>query len=141
MNQEVFRTSFRVTYSDTDQMGFMHHSNYLKYYENARWELFRNLGFAYSGLENDGLIFPVVNVSVRYLKPSLYDQEISIVTSISVVKGASIVFENSAYNNSGEKINEAKITVACVRRCTGKPCPIPPDLSQKLSDLIVNVLN
>lgn len=136
-----FRTSFRVSYSDTDQMGFMHHSNYLKYYENARWELFRIIGFPYSGLESDGLIFPVVSASVRYLRPALYDQEISVITSISVFKGASIIFENSAYNKSGEKINNATITVACVRKCSGKPCPLPQFLLQKLSALILNNVN
>lgn len=134
----VHHTLFRVSYSDTDQMGFMHHSNYLKYYETARWELLRNIGIPYSQLENDGYIFPVVSAFVRYLKPALYDQEISVVSTINGYRGATIVFENSAYNKSGEKINEAKITVACVRKTSGKPCPLPLFLTQQLSELLEN---
>ena len=132
----AFSLSFRITYSDTDQMGFMHHSNYLSYYETARWELFREIGIPYSGLENDGFILPVVNVMVKYLKPALYDQEIRVETSISSLRGASIIFENAAYNKEGEKINEAKITVACVKKSTGKACHPPDSLARKLSDLI-----
>lgn len=126
-------TSFRVSYSDTDQMGYMHHSNYLKYFETARWELFRSLDIPYSELENAGYIFPVVTASVKYLKPAFYDQEITVVTSIVSMKGASIIFESSAIDINGEKINEAEIRVACVRKSTGRPCPLPLFLIQKLS--------
>lgn len=55
-----FQTFFRVSYSDTDQMGFMHHSNYLRYYETARWELFRSLGITYSEIEKEGIILPAL---------------------------------------------------------------------------------
>lgn len=58
-------TVFRVSYSDTDQMGFMHHSNYLKYYETARWELFRSIGIPYNEIEEEGVILPVITASVR----------------------------------------------------------------------------
>lgn len=75
-------TYFRVSYSDTDQMRFMHHSNYLRYYESARWELFRKLGIPYSELEKKDFILPVVSVSIKYLKPALYDQKIQITTTL-----------------------------------------------------------
>ena len=72
-----FRTHIRVTYSDTDQMGFMHHSNYFKYYETARWELFRNIGIPYPELEEEGIILPVTDASIKFIKPAVYDQEIT----------------------------------------------------------------
>lgn len=136
MKQNSISILYRITYSDTDQMGFMHHSNYLRYYETARWELFRNIGLPYTEIEDEGYIFPVVNVTIKYLKPALYDQEINIVSSISSLRGASLIFENSAFNKKGIRINEAKITVACVKKSTGKACHFPESLTRKLSEII-----
>ena len=52
---------FRVKYSDTDQMGFVHHSNYLKFFENARISWLRELGVSYKKIEEDGILMPVVS--------------------------------------------------------------------------------
>lgn len=118
----AFQTFYRVSYSDTDQMGFMHHSNYLKCYETARWELFRTIGIPYLKVEEEGIILPVINASVKFIKPALYDQVITIRALIKSFKGARIVFEYQALNETGEIINEAQIIVACVKKTTGKAC-------------------
>jgi acyl-CoA thioester hydrolase len=131
-----FQTKYRVSYSDTDQMGFMHHSNYLKYYETARWELFRSIGIAYPAIENEGIILPVINASLKFIKPTFYDQEIMINTRIKLLKGARIVFEYQAINETGEIINEAQITVACVKKSTGKACFPSKRISDTLKELI-----
>ncbi len=130
------QTTHRVTYSDTDQMGFMHHSNYLKYYETARWELFRSLEIAYHEIENEGIILPVINASVKFIKPAYYDQVIMINTRIRSFKGARIVFEYQAINENGEIINEAQITVASVKKSTGKACIPSKRISDTLKELI-----
>jgi acyl-CoA thioester hydrolase len=117
-------------------MGFMHHSNYLKYYETARWELFRSIGIAYPEIENEGIILPVINASVKFIKPAFYDQEITINALIKSFKGARIVFEYQAMNETAEIINEAQITVACVKKSTGKACYPPKKISDALKDLI-----
>jgi len=116
----AFQTGFRVSYSDTDQMGFMHHTNYLKYYETARWELFRSMGMPYTKIEEEGIILPVIDASLKFIKPAFYDQAIIISTHIRSFRGARIVFEYQALNETGEIINEAQITVACVKKSTGK---------------------
>jgi len=135
------RTNFRVSYSDTDQMGFMHHSNYLKYYETARWELFRKLGIPYSGLEKEDIILPVVNVSLNFLKPALFDQRIEITTKLRSFKGARIVFDYQMINENQEILNEAQITVGCVKKSTGKACFPTVSMSNALNELLkVNLL-
>ena len=131
-----FQTTYRVTYSDTDQMGFMHHSNYLKCYETARWEFFRSIGIAYPEIEYEGIILPVINASVKFIKPALYDQKIIINNRIKSFKGARIVFEYQATNETGEIINEAQITVACVKKITGKACFPSKRISDTLKKLI-----
>jgi len=130
------KTYFKVSYSDTDQMGFMHHSNYFRYYETARWELFRSLGIPYHEIEEEDVILPVINASAKFIKPAFYDQEIMINTKIKSHKGARIIFENQAINEAGEIINEAQITVACVRKSTGKACFPPKRMSDTLKELI-----
>ena len=132
----AFQTGFRVSYSDTDQMGFMHHTNYLKYYETARWELFRSMGMPYTKIEEEGIILPVIDASLKFIKPAFYDQAIIISTHIRSFRGARIVFEYQAINETGEIINEAQITVASVKKSTGKAC-FPP---KKIKDAL-NVLN
>jgi len=130
------KTVFRVSYSDTDQMGFMHHSNYLKYYETARWELFRSIGIPYNEIEEEDVILPVINASVRFIKPAFYDQEITIISMLKSNKGARIIFDNQAINEAGDIINEAQITVAFVRKSTGKACFPPKRISDTLKELI-----
>ena len=131
-----FQTVFRVSYSDTDQMGIMHHSDYFKYYETARWDLFRSIGIPYPEIEEEGIILPVINASVKFIKPAFYDQEITIITMIKSFKGARIVFNYQAINETGEIINEAQITVACVRKSTGKACFPPKRIANTLKELI-----
>jgi acyl-CoA thioester hydrolase len=131
-----FQTTYRVSYSDTDQMGFMHHSNYLKCYETARWDLFRSIGMPYTKIEEEGIILPVINASVKFIKPAFYDQEITINALIKSFKGARIVFEYQALNETGEIINEAQITVACVKKSTGKACFPSKGISETLKEHI-----
>jgi len=84
-----FNNAFiRPRYEETDQMGVVYHGNYLTYFEVGRSELFRSLGYSYRELEEEGIIFPVIHASCDYISPALYDDELSIRTCISVIKGA-----------------------------------------------------
>jgi len=133
-----YKTVFRVSYSDTDQMGYMHHSNYFKYYETARWELFRSIGIPYHEIEKVDIILPVINATSKFIKPAMYDQEIKILTRVKSFKGARILFEYQAVNELGEIINEAQVVVACVRRSTGKACFPPKSIINILKELSEN---
>ena len=60
-----FKTNkFNVRYYETDQMGFVHHSNFLKYFEKARIDWLDSIGLSYSKMEKSGLILPVVKVEI-----------------------------------------------------------------------------
>lgn len=126
---QPFTSTIRVSYSDTDQMGFVHHSNYLKYYETARWNLFRDLGIPYKETEETGTLLPVVNVEMHYLKPAFYDEKLVIETSIISAKGAKLVLFYKLLNESCEVINTATITLAFVNVHSKKPCK-PPKFMQ-----------
>ena len=61
-----------VRYHETDQMHFVHHSNYLKYFELARLEWLSNLQISYAEMESRGILMPVVNASLKYIKPLVF---------------------------------------------------------------------
>ena len=77
------RTSFRVRYAETDQMGVVYHANYLVWMEIGRVELVRSRGFNYKELEEaEGIFLGVVEASCRYHFPARYDQEIFVETEV-----------------------------------------------------------
>ncbi len=117
--------SFRVAYPETDQMGTVHHSNYVKYYEVARWELFRHIGISYHSVEEAGFMLPVTQMTFKFLKPSHYDEKLTTVTTLKALKGVRIWFTYKLYNEREELISEAETELAFVGRHTWKPCPPP----------------
>lgn len=105
----------------------MHHSNYPCYYENARWEFFRDLNIPYAQIEKDGILMPVIDVSFKYYKPAYYDEELKIVTTVEVRKSIKIKFNYQMFNPKGELINEGYVTTGFVKEKGLRPCP-PPDV-------------
>ncbi len=116
---------FRVMYPDTDQMGTMHHANYVKYYESARWELFRNIGIPYRSVEDAGYMLPVIRMNFRFIKTTRYDELLTVKTTLKAIKGARIWFNYELYNEQNELINEAETELAFVRKENWKPCHVP----------------
>ena len=104
-------TSIRVRYGETDPMKYVYYGNYATYFEVARVELFRTLGMPYDDIEKQGIWLPVSEFSIKYLKPALYDQNLEIHTFIKKIPGVRIEFDYEIYNDSKEKITEAKTTL------------------------------
>jgi acyl-CoA thioester hydrolase len=86
------RTTYRVIYGDTDQMGVVYYANYLRWFETGRSELLREMGVPYSQIEQQGLHFPVAEVSCRYAQSAHYDDVIEIETELAGVGRASVIF-------------------------------------------------
>lgn len=120
-----YEFQFRVRYPDTDQMGTVHHSNYVKYYETARWELFRSLGISYRSVEEAGYMLPVTRMNFRFLKTIHYDDLLMVKTTLKQMRAARIWFTYKLYNEAGELVNEAETELAFVQRDTWKPCVVP----------------
>ena len=115
----------RVAYSDIDKMEFVHHSNYLKYYENARWEAMRELGIPYNSIEESGIYMPVISMQITYIKPAFYDEVLTVNTTIKEMPAVTIKFYYELINELGELINKAEITLAFIKSLTLKPCHPP----------------
>ena len=100
-----------MRYAETDPMKYVYYGNYAQYFEVARVELFRELGMPYEAIEQRGIWLPVSQFSVKYLKPARYDQLLEIHTYITKIPGVKIEFDYEIYNESKEKITEAKTTL------------------------------
>lgn len=124
--------SLRVRYADTDPMKYVYYGNYAEYLEVARVELFRSLGMSYDEIENQGIWLPVSEFSIKYLKPALYDEMLTIHTFIKNIPGARIEFDYEIYNDSNLKITEAKTTLFFLDAKTGKIIKCPDFLMEMI---------
>jgi len=87
------KTSVRVIYADTDAMGVVYHTNYIKWFEVGRCELLRSIGYPYARLEKEGVLLPVAECSCRYRLPAVYDDMLEITARIGEMKGATVTLE------------------------------------------------
>ena len=126
-------TKIRVRYGETDQMGYVYYGNYAQYYEVGRVEMLRSLGMSYSSMEADGIMMPVLELKCKYIKPALYDQEITVKTIIKTLPGIRIFFEYELYNEKEELINIGATTLVFVDMKKNKPTNPPENFMEKLS--------
>lgn len=124
---------FRVAYPDTDRMGTMHHANYVKYYEAARWELLRSIGVPYSSIEDAEVMCPVIKMNFKFIKTTSYDELLTVKTTLKAIKGVRIWFSYMLYNEQDELINEAETELAFVGLNNWKPCTAPEILLEAIA--------
>ncbi|NEN23248.1 acyl-CoA thioesterase [Cryomorpha ignava] len=127
------RTELRVRYAETDQMGYVYYGNYAAYYEVGRVELMRQLGTSYRQIEESGLMLPVRDFSVRYFKPALYDDLITVETRIEEMPTARIKFNYDIFNENADLLTSAETTLVFVSKETNRPVPAPKSLLDALN--------
>jgi acyl-CoA thioester hydrolase len=115
-------TKVRVRYGETDQMGYMYYGNYAEFYEVGRVEMLRSLGMTYTAMEASGIMMPVLELKCKYIKPALYDEEISIKVIMDKMPGVRIHFRYELYNPKNELINTGETLLVFVNMTTNRPC-------------------
>lgn len=98
----LFLSHQRVRYAETDQMGVVYHTNYFVWFEAARGEFCRELGFSVPAMEASGLILPVVEAQARYKRPARYDDWIRVETVLAELKKYSVTFKYRALNDDDD---------------------------------------
>jgi acyl-CoA thioester hydrolase len=94
-------TQIRVRYAETDQMNVVYYGNYAQYFEVGRVESIRQLGYTYKDMEHSGVIMPVVEMHVRYLRPATYDDLLTVKTTLREMPvDHSIEFFQEVFNDS-----------------------------------------
>ena len=122
-----FSTSIRVAYADTDQMGIVYHSNYLRYFEISRTEMLRSQGLAYRDLEAEGVFLQVVHCEVDFHHPAHYDDLLEIRSCITQLGKASLVISSEVWQD-GNLLVTGKVKLAAVSQQNGHITPLTPRL-------------
>jgi acyl-CoA thioester hydrolase len=116
-------------------MGYCYYGNYAQYFEVGRVETMRALGCSYKDLEDQGIMLPVSEFSVQYKRPALYDDELTITTKISFLKGARIVFDYEIQNEQEKLICTAQTTLVFVKKEGMRPTAPPAYFLNLISEL------
>ena len=124
MNFHEFKV--RVRYAETDQMGVVYHGNYAQYFEMGRVEWLRNLGLSYSVMEKQGVMLPVVSLTINYKKPARYDDLLTVRTIFKKQESVKIEFDYEIYNEAGQLLTIGNSVLVFVDMKTGRPV-LPPD--------------
>jgi acyl-CoA thioester hydrolase len=121
----------RVRYGETDQMGYVYYGNYPLYYEVARTDMIRKIGWSYKTMEQNGIMMPVASLNVKYIRPAFYDDELTIKVFVRKFPGVRMEFEYEVYNEENKLINMGDTTLVFVDMKTNKPTN-PPEAFLKL---------
>ena len=132
---KIHEFNVRVRYSETDQMGVVYHGNYAQYFEMGRVEWLRNMGVSYKWMEENGVMLPVVSLTMNYKKPARYDDLITVKTIFKSQTSVKIEFDYEIYNEQKELLTIAHSVLVFVDMKTGRPM-LPPDyVKAKISEL------
>ena len=120
-----FETKIRVEYHHTDQMGVVHHSNYVKFFEVARTEWLRANGLTYAEMERRGVMMPIVDVAVKYRNPALYDELLSVTAFVDEAPMARMTFRYEVRGEDGRDIASGSTTLGFIDKETRRPVRAP----------------
>jgi acyl-CoA thioester hydrolase len=139
VEQETRETRFfwpvRVYYEDTDAGGVVYYANYLRFFERARTERLRAIGFEQDALRAEhGVLFAVRSAQADYLKPARFNDSLRVSAEISELRRASLSFHQEI-RRDGELLCEARIRIVCLTDGDLKPTAIPEHLLQRIKDV------
>lgn len=122
-----------MEYHHTDQMGIVHHSNYVKFFEVARTEWLRAAGFSYAEMERRGVMMPIVEVQVKYRQPAYYDELISVRAEVHDMPMARMTFHYEIKGEDGRDIASGLTTLGFIDKETRRPQRAPQWLMEVLN--------
>ena len=122
------KTQIRVRYAETDQMSYVYYGNYATYYEVARVEALRQLGFDYAQMEEQGVMMPVLDLHSNFHKAAKYDELLTIEVIIPKLPAVKMLFEYKITNLKDELINSGSTTLVFLSTSNHKPVRAPETL-------------
>lgn len=118
-----------VRYYETDQMGIVHHSNYIRYFECGRLDLLEKVGLPLHVIEKTGVMLPVISVDCRYKTPAKLGDRLKVVTSIDSVPMAKLHIRNEVYNQNDVLLCEGNVVLGFIDSTSRRPVRCPKSLS------------
>lgn len=126
----------KVQYYETDKMQITHHSNYVRFMEEARVDFLDKIGYGFKRMESEGIVSPVVSVSLQYKKPTTFGDEIQISVKVKNFTAARVEFEYEM--TSGGEIVCTAVSEHCFLGENGRPVSLKktqPELYALLENL------
>lgn len=126
-------TQIRVRYAETDQMDVVYHGNYAQYFEVARAEAIRKLGFTYKDMEALGTFMPIVELHCKYIRPAHYDDLLTIKVILKELPADHrIEFHHEVYNEAEKLLTTGKVVLYFIDSRTKGKTSMPVELRMKL---------
>ena len=135
----MFEYIHKVHYYETDKMGITHHSNYIRWMEEARVDFLDKIGFGYKKLEDEGIISPVIGIECEYKEPTKFDDKIKIEVSVKEFKGVKLVIAYKMINMENNEIVLEGVSKHCFLDENKKPIILKrknPEFDKKLKELV-----
>ena len=123
----------RVRYADTDKMGVAYYANYFVWFEVARAELLRTLGWSYREMEAGGVGLPVIEAHCEYRQPAHYDDELDLHTRGAVVSPVCVAFDYQVVRRADGILTAVGRTVHAAVKPGGRPCRLPARIRDLLA--------
>ena len=118
-------TKIRVRYADTDKMGYVYYGKYTEYFEVGRTELIRSLGIAYKEMEERGIMLPVSEMSIKYYRPAVYDDLLTIRTSVKEFPNLRFITHYEILNEKEELLVTGVVQLVFVDMAKNRPVRSP----------------
>ena len=128
-----------INYYETDKMGVVHHSNYIRFFEEARCQFLKDAGLPYDMLEQKGVMSPVIGVSCKYKQHVTFGDTIQIETYVSSFSGVKFTVKYKVYNKNTHTLCVEGESNHCFTDSNLKPLNMKkhhPDIYQKFMDII-----
>lgn len=129
----------KVHYYETDKMGVVHHSNYIRWYEEARTHFMQEIGFGYDGVEEMGIIIPVLSVLSKYILPFKYGEEFEVRIRVAQYNGVKVSFEYEVYDTVTGKLKNTGTSQHCFVDSNFRPVALKkahPDFDAVIKALV-----
>ena len=123
-------TTLRVRYAETDKMGVVYYANFLVWFEVARADLMRALGWTYREMESAGVSLPVIEAHCEYRRPARYDDEIEVRTEGRMVSAVRMRFDYTVLRRDGQEVTAEGYTVHAAVDAGGRPCRLPARITE-----------
>ncbi|SRR6056297_2143779 len=124
--------TFRIRYGETDQMGVVYHGNYPQYLEMGRISWLRGLDLSYKEMEANGIMLPVVSLDIKFIKPALFDDLITVKTNLKRLPMVRIEFDYELTNQNNEILATANTVLAFMDSSKKTPIKCPDYIFNKL---------
>ena len=133
---KIFSTSFPVRYYEMDQMGIVHHSNYIRFFENARSQMMVDLGCPVEEFEKKfGVLIPIVSVECRYRHPARMGDVLTATASVVKAPMAKMEVAQTVLNQRGEVCAEGQVVLGFIDSKTFRPVRCPEIIARMFDKL------